>query len=82
MLKGGQTNQVIKGLSQLADQYEEAVGCLKRRYDRPHLIHREHIRAILDVPSLKKGNEKEVRRLHDVVTPQFTSIGGNEERNN
>ena len=67
-LNGGLANQVIKGLSQSANQYEEAIGCLKKRYNRPHPIHREHTRAILDGPFLKEGNRKEVRRLHDVVT--------------
>ena len=32
-LKGGLAVQVMEGLSQSADQYEEAIGCLKRHYD-------------------------------------------------
>ena len=73
MLKGGQANQVIEGLSQSADQ-DEAIGCLKKCYDRPRLIHREHTRANLDTPTLKEGNGKEVRRLHDIVTQHLRAL--------
>ena len=59
-LMGGPANQVIEVLSQSASQYEEAVGCLKRHYDGPRLIHCRHTRAIVNVPSLKEGNGKEV----------------------
>ena len=32
-LKDGPSLQAIEGLSRSADQYEEAIGCLKRHYD-------------------------------------------------
>ena len=38
-LKDGPAVQAIEGLSQLVDQYEQAIGCLKRRYGRPRPIH-------------------------------------------
>ena len=34
-LKGGSANQVIEGLSQTAGNYDEAIKCLQKRYDRP-----------------------------------------------
>ena len=80
-LKGGTANQVIEGMSQSADQYEEAIGCLRKRYDIPRLTHCEHTRAILDTPSLKEGNGKGLRHVHDVDLA-LTSTSGNEERNN
>ena len=60
VLQSGLASQVIEGLSQSVDQYEEAIGCLRKRYDRPSLIHSKHTWAILDAPSLKEGNGKEV----------------------
>ena len=45
----------------------EAIECLKSRYDRPRLIHQTHVRAILDAPPLKDGSGKELCRLHDVI---------------
>lgn len=36
-LKNGPANQVLEGLSQLANQYREAIEFLKRCYDQPHL---------------------------------------------
>ena len=38
-LKDGPARHVVKGLSQDAGYYKEAIGCLQRRYDRPRLIH-------------------------------------------
>ena len=50
-LKDGPTRNVVEGLSQDADYYKEAIRCLQRCYDRPHLIHQEHVRAIYEAPS-------------------------------
>ena len=63
-LKGGPANQAIEGLSRSADQYEEAKCCLKRRYDRPHFIHRAHIHTVLDAFSVKEGNGKDLWHLY------------------
>ena len=45
----GPARNVIKGLTQAAESYQEAVRCLKDRYDRPRLAHREHVSNMLDV---------------------------------
>ena len=42
-LKDGPARYVIEGLTQMADSYQEAVRCLKDRYNRPRLIHHEHV---------------------------------------
>ena len=64
-LKNGSTRSSIDGLSQSGDNYSEAIACLKARFDRPRLIHKGHVKMILEAPSLKEGNGKELRALHD-----------------
>ena len=49
-LKGGSAKGTIEGLSRSGDNYVEAVECLRSRYDRPRLIHKAHVRMILDTP--------------------------------
>ena len=66
-LKGGLTNQAIERLSQSADQYEEANGCLKWRYARSCLRHWAHVRAILDALLLKKAMARIIRRPYNVA---------------
>ena len=70
----GPAQNVIEGLSQTARNYEEAIKCLQEHYDQPRLIHQAHVCAIIDVPSLKDGNGREVRRLHDIATQQMQAI--------
>ena len=64
-IKEGSARYVVEGLSGSGDHYSEAVECLRKRYDRPRLIHQAHVRAILEAPALKDGNGRELRRLHD-----------------
>ena len=73
-LKVGSTKSTIEGLSRSGDNYAEAVGCLQSRYDRPRLIHKAHVHMILDTPSLKEGNGKELRRLHDTVQQHLRAL--------
>ena len=65
-LKDSPAERVIQGLAQMADTHNDAIECLLNRYDRPRLIHQAHVCAIIDVPSLKEGNGKEIGCLHDV----------------
>ena len=73
-LKGGSAKGAIEGLSRSGDNYAEAIKCLKSRYDRPRLIHKAHVRMILDAPPLKEGTGKELRRLHDVVQQHLRAL--------
>ena len=41
----------MKGLSRSSEYYSEAIECLKSHYNRPRLIHKAHVRMILEVPS-------------------------------
>lgn len=54
-VKDGSARQVIEGLSASGDHYAEAVDCLRKRYDRPRLLHQAHVRAILKAPRLRKA---------------------------
>ena len=73
-LKNGNAKASIEGLSRSGEQYEEAIACLKDRYDRPRLIHQAHVRKIVEIPSLKDGNGKELRRLHDTAQQHLRAL--------
>ncbi len=73
-LKDGSAKTVIEGLSQSGEQYEEAVDCLRARYDRPRLIHQAHVHKILEVPTLKSGNGKELRKYHDTMQQHICAL--------
>ena len=61
-LRDGPAKNVIQGLTQSAESYQEAIKCLKERYDRPRLTHREHVRSIVQAPPMKADNGRELRR--------------------
>lgn len=73
-IKSGSAKNAIEGLSHSGDNYEEAIECLKSRYNRPRLIQRTHVQLIVDTPSLKEGNGKELRRLHDAVQQHVRAL--------
>ena len=73
-LKDGSAKQVVEGLSSSGEQYEEAIDCLRKRFDRPRLLHQAHVRAILEAPALKDGNGKELRRLHDIANQHLRAL--------
>ena len=73
-LKDGSARSAIEGLSNSGDNYDEAVKCLKSRFDRPRLIHRTHVQIIVDTPPLKEGNGKELRRLHDDIQQHVRAL--------
>ncbi len=66
-LKDGSARNIIEGLSHSGDQYKEAIDFVKARYDRPRIIHQAHVRKIYEVPGLKDGSGKEIRRFHDTA---------------
>ena len=47
-IRNGSARIAIEGLSNSGEQYDEAVFCLKGRYSRPRLIHRAHVRIIMN----------------------------------
>lgn len=73
-VKDGSAKYAVEGLSNSGDQYSEAVDCLKEQYNRPHLIHQAHIRAILEAPALKCGSGRELRVLHDTINQHLRAL--------
>ena len=73
-VKDGSAKGIIDGLSHSGEQYPEAIECLRTRYNRPRLIHQAHVRKILEVPTLKEGNGKELRHLHDVAQQHLRAL--------
>ena len=65
---------MIEGLTSSGDNYDEAVKCLKTRFDRPRLIHRSHVQIIVDTPPVKESSGKELRRLHDNVQQHIRAL--------
>ncbi len=45
---------------------------LKSRYDRPRLIQRTHVQL---TPSLKEGNGRELRKLHNAIQQHVRALG-------
>ena len=73
-LKDGSARSAFEGLSRSGEHYAEAVKCLESRYDHPRLIHQMHVRKICEVASLKDGNGKELRHLHDVLQQHLRAL--------
>ena len=73
-LKDGSAKSVIEGLSRSGEQYAEAIESLKSRYSRPRLIHQTHVRKIYEVPGMREGTGKELRRLHDTVQQHLRAL--------
>ena len=73
-LKDGPARHVIEGLSGSGTEYEEAIKCLQKRFDKPRLLHLAHVKAIVEVPEPKEGSGKELRRLHDVCSQHLRAL--------
>ena len=73
-LKDGAAKGTVEGLSCSGDKYTKAIRCQKARYNRPKLIHQAHIKMIVDIPSLKDGSGKELRRLHDTAQQHICAL--------
>ena len=73
-VKEGPAKQVIQGISHSSGSYEEAVEYLRKRYDRRRIIHKTHVKALVEAPNIKTGSGKELRLLHDVVSRHVRSL--------
>ena len=73
-VEDGSAKHVVEGPSVSGSQDEEAIDCLCKRNDWPCLLHQTHIWAIVDVPSLKDDNGKELRRLYDTVNQHLCAL--------
>ena len=73
-LRDGSAKTLIEGLSHSGEQYKEAIASLKARFDCQRIIHQTHVRKIYEVPSLKDGSSKELRRFHDTVKQHLRAL--------
>ena len=73
-LKDGRAMKAIEGLSRSGEHYLEAIELLQARFNRPRLIHQTHVDRILNAPSLKEGNGRELRYLHDTVQQHLRAL--------
>ena len=64
----------IEGIDAVAEAYPEAVAALKKSFDRPQVIHRAHVRAILNLKPMKDGSSGELRKLHDTLQHHLRSL--------
>ena len=69
---------LLKELMQWLKHTPEAVAALKNRFDRPQVIHRAHVRAILNKP-MKDGSSGELRKLHDTLQHHLRSLKAMEQ---
>ena len=73
-LKGGPAKRVLDGLSGVGNDYIEAIERLKKRYDRPRILHQEQVHAIFEAPMIKNGSGKELQRLHDICSQHLRAL--------
>ena len=78
-LKSGPAKSVVVGLTQTSDNYEEAIKCLKKCYDRPRVLHQAHVRKIQEAFPLKTGSGQELRRLHDHLSQHIRALKASED---
>ena len=64
-LADGTAKGIIAGLSHTGNQYDEAVECLTEKYDQPRTIHRAHVKALINPPSMKSGSSRELTKVHE-----------------
>eukprot|EP00794_Sanderia_malayensis_P010236 gene10236-11286_t len=64
----------VQGIVAVAEAYPEAISALKARFDRPQIIHRAHVRSLLQTRSLKDGSSSELRQLHDTFQHNLRSL--------
>ena len=67
-LKEGPAKQAIQGLSHSAGNYAEAVECLRKRFDKPRIIHWSYVKALVEAPTINIESSKELHYLNDVVS--------------
>ena len=58
----------------IGEHYAKAIECLKSRYSRPRLIHQTHVCKICEVPPLKEGTGKELRRFYDILQQHLRAL--------
>ena len=73
-IKDGFTKGVIEGLLRLGEFYADAIESLKAGYDQPRLIHQTHVHLIIEAPTLKDSNGRELHQVHDTVQQHLQAL--------
>ena len=66
------TQYLLKSLT--TQKAKDAIAALKARFDRPQVIHRAHVRALLTVSPVQNGTSTELRQLHDTLQHHLRSL--------
>ena len=74
LLTTKKAKDAIEAIDAVAEAYPEAVAALKNHFDRPQVIHRAHVRAILNIKPMKDGSSGELRKLHDTLQNHLGSL--------
>ena len=80
-LKDGTAKNVIVGLTQTSENYNEAIRCFQKCYDRPRVLHQAHVRKIQGAFPLKTCSGQELRRLHDLLSQHIRALKASEDCN-
>ena len=73
-VKNGSAKPIIEGLLCSGENFKGAIYCLKSRFNCPRLLHRAHVRKIVEAASLKDSSGKELRRLHDTAQQHLGAL--------
>lgn len=60
--------------SDTTSQHAKLVETLKDRFDQKRLIYREHVKAIVNVPTMKAGTHKEVCDMYDTINKHVSGL--------
>ena len=78
-LKDWSARYLIEDLSGSGSSYNEAIKMLRKRYDPPRLLHKVHVRAVIEAPALKDGiYGRELRILHVTLSQNLRALKGTE----
>ena len=80
-LKSGPAKSIVVGLTLTSENYNEAIRCLQKRYDRPRVLHQAQVRKIQEATPLKTGSGQELRRMHDLLSQHIIALKASEDYN-
>ena len=52
----------------------EGLVALQNRFDRPRLLHHTHVKLIYEIPNVREGSGKELRKFHDVAQQHLRAL--------
>ena len=73
-LTDGTAKSIIEGLSSSGDEYPKAIEALKNRFNCSRLLHHTHVKRIYEIPNVKEGSGRELRKLRDVSQQHLRAL--------